>query len=174
MITQLAELLSRFHASLEICEGLTVRRSSRFYMVDQPLRKHASRNFSYAGTYLGRIEAEKFVPSFSLLRLVAEAGGNMVTVDEKTAWLFICGRDVFRRGVLRVEGSPRKGDYALIMNKRGECLGYGEILSLESGGGRVAVKNVLDLGDFLRREKQPIGGARGRSKLNSRPPGRYL
>ena len=167
MIKQLAELLSRFHASLEICEDLTVRRSSRFYMVDQALRKHASRNFSYAGTLLGRIEAGKFVPSFSLLRLVAEAGGNMVTVDEKTAWLFICGRDVFRRGVLRVEGSSRKGDYALIMNKRGECLGYGEILSLVDGGGRVAVKNVLDLGDFLRREKLTSRTTRGRNKFKS-------
>ncbi|NWF97272.1 MAG: hypothetical protein HXY34_14130, partial [Candidatus Thorarchaeota archaeon] len=42
-------------------------------------------------------------------------------------------------------------------NKYGECLGFGKILhNLEETREKVAVKNISDIGDFLRREKQQI------------------
>jgi ribosome biogenesis protein Nip4 len=42
------------------------------------------------------------------------------------------------------------------MNRHGECLGFGKILfdiDGEKDGNKVIVKNVSDIGDFLRREK---------------------
>jgi ribosome biogenesis protein Nip4 len=75
-------------------------------------------------------------------------------VDDKAAWLFICGRDIFKEGVMQVEGSREKGSYILILNKHGECLGFGKIRrNLDKVKSGVAVENVLDIGDFLRREK---------------------
>ena len=51
-------------------------------------------------------------------------------------------------------GSKRKGDATLVLNEFGECLGFGTIMDILNGSaGNVAVKNVLDVGDFLRREK---------------------
>jgi len=88
-----------------------------------------------------------------LLTIIAEGNANKVIVDEKTEWLFICGRDVFKQGIVKVIGSKQKGSYALILNQHGECLGFGKILqNLEREG--VAIKNISDIGDFLRREKQ--------------------
>jgi ribosome biogenesis protein Nip4 len=55
----------------------------------------------------------------------------------------------------KVIGSKQKGAYTLILNKHGECLGFGKILhDLDGSQERVAVENVSDIGDFLRREKQ--------------------
>jgi ribosome biogenesis protein Nip4 len=52
-------------------------------------------------------------------------------------------------------GSKRKGDVTLVMNEFGECLGFGKITGGFDGlEGKVAVKDVLDIGDFLRREKK--------------------
>ena len=77
-----------------------------------------------------------------------------MVVDAKTAWLFICGRDIFKRGIVKVEGSNKKDAYTLVLNQHGECLGFGKILyDLDGEKGRVAVKNISDIGDFLRREK---------------------
>jgi len=52
-------------------------------------------------------------------------------------------------------GSKRKGDTTLVLNEFGECLGFGKILDDVTGtGGKIAVQNVLDVGDFLRRENR--------------------
>jgi ribosome biogenesis protein Nip4 len=77
-----------------------------------------------------------------------------VVVDEKAAWLFICGRDIFAEGIKTVQGSRRKGEFTLILNSFGECLGFGRILrDLSSKDSHVAIGNVSDVGDFLRRER---------------------
>jgi ribosome biogenesis protein Nip4 len=94
------------------------------------------------------------MPGFELLRLITEKRGNKIVVDKKTEWLFICGRDIFRRGVTEVIGSGKEGDYVLVLNGHGECLGFGKVVSdLDKKMGGVVVRNILDIGDFLRREK---------------------
>jgi ribosome biogenesis protein Nip4 len=85
--------------------------------------------------------------------MLARVEADRIIVEEKTAWLFICGRDVFRKGIVAVHGSLRKGDYALVINEFGECLGFGKITCrLDDEKATVALKNILDVGDFLRRE----------------------
>ena len=52
-------------------------------------------------------------------------------------------------------GSRRKGDHTLVLNEFGECLGFGKIIgSLDEAAknSEVVVRNVSDIGDFLRRE----------------------
>jgi ribosome biogenesis protein Nip4 len=103
---------------------------------------------------MGKIKKGKFFPSFNFLMMLAKGEANKIVVDKKTAWLFICGRDVFRQGILTVRGSRKKGDHTLVLNEFGECLGFGKIIrSLkEAAETEAAVKNVSDVGDFLRRE----------------------
>ncbi|RJS77726.1 hypothetical protein CW667_02550, partial [Candidatus Bathyarchaeota archaeon] len=114
-----------------------------------------AKDFFYAGLYLGKAKKDRFFPSFNLLRMIAEAKANKVVVDKKTEWLFICGRDVFKRGIKKVVGSRNRGSYTLILNMKSECLGYGEILhDLDKPGKGVVIKNILDIGDFLRRESK--------------------
>ncbi|MEM1539608.1 MAG: hypothetical protein QXK33_04270, partial [Candidatus Bathyarchaeia archaeon] len=130
----------------------------KFFLINQQLRcliKGIGRRCSYAGIFLGKLKDGKFIPSFPLLFMIADKTKNKVFVNDKAAWLFICGRDIFKEGIIQVEGSTRKGDYSIILNRYGECLGYGLIVQnprkAEKG---VVVKNILDLGDFLRRERR--------------------
>lgn len=108
----------------------------------------------YAGIYLGQRKRRQFAPGFMLLYLMAENAEKRVYLNDKAAWLFVCGRDVFPEGVFRLEGVIRRGDHVLLFNRHGECLGYGLMMQepKEAREG-VLIKNLLDVGDFLRREK---------------------
>jgi ribosome biogenesis protein Nip4 len=132
-----------------------LNKSGRYFLVNKNLRGYIHKDFYYAGTYLGKAKKGKFFPSFNLLAILARGDANKIVVDKKAAWLFICGRDIFRRGILTVRGSRKKGDHTLVMNEFGECIGFGKIISSLDDGAKkteVAVENISDVGDFLRRE----------------------
>jgi len=141
----------RLGAKIVFNPEFTVEKNQRFYLLNPRLKKLQS-NFYYAGLYLGKVKNGVFFPSFNLLNMLLPVAANKVVIDPKAAWLFICGRDVFGSGVVKVIGSKRKGDTSLVLNEYGECLGFGWITSDLGSAERVAVKNVLDVGDFLRRE----------------------
>jgi ribosome biogenesis protein Nip4 len=91
------------------------------------------------------------------LSWLAKSGAKSVVVDQKTAWLFICGRDIFRKGILTVKGSLSKNDYTIVLNEFHDCLGFGRVVNdftAEGKGNDLTVKNVSDVGDFLRRENR--------------------
>jgi ribosome biogenesis protein Nip4 len=151
----LMDFTFKLGARISLSVDFTVEKAGRYFLLNKNLKGLIRRDFYYAGTYLGKVKNGIFFPSFNLLAMLAKGRANKIVVDKKAAWLFICGRDVFRRGVLTVHGSRRKGDYALVMNEFGECLGFGKILcSLDADVKRteVVVKNISDVGDFLRRE----------------------
>jgi ribosome biogenesis protein Nip4 len=154
MIEPVNEFANRFGTSFKPDENLLVKKENRYFLLNESLKKLISQGFFYAGTYLGKIKDRRFFPSLSLLAMLAEKEANKIIVDTKTEWLFICGRDIFKRGIMKTMGSRKKGAFVLILNQYGECLGFGKIirdLNKETSG--VAVKNVLDIGDFLRRER---------------------
>jgi ribosome biogenesis protein Nip4 len=151
----LKDFAKQFGASISLDESLVTKKEDRYFFLNQTLEKLITKDFFYAGTYLGKIKNGKFFPSFSLLKMIAENKANKTIVERKTEWLFICGRDIFERGIVEVMGSKRTGDYTLVLNEHKECLGFGKIMhSLGEGKSGVAVKNISDIGDFLRREKQ--------------------
>jgi ribosome biogenesis protein Nip4 len=137
-----------------LTDHLIVKKDGRFFLMDENLLKIVRKNFYYAGTYLGKSKNGKFFPSFNLLAMLAKFQANKIVVDSRSAWLFICGRDVFYSGIVCARGLQSKGDHTLVLNEYGECLGFGRLMGglCDAGDKKVAVKNVLDLGDFLRRE----------------------
>jgi len=142
-------------AQFSLNTDFTANKAGRYFLLNEALQKVAQKEFYYAGTYLGKVKNGKFFPSFNLLAILARSDANKIVVDKKAAWLFICGRDIFRGGILTVRGSRKKGDHTLVMNEFDECLGFGKIvngLDEEAKKTEVAVKNVLDVGDFLHRE----------------------
>jgi ribosome biogenesis protein Nip4 len=120
-----------FTLSLSLREGLKVRGG-----------------LVYAGRYLGR-DRRLFQPSALLLEALArEPGTRKVHVGRDAAWLFVCGRDLFEESVERVEGELALGGYYLVVYV-GRCVGYGRY---ETAGDRRIIRNLFDIGDFLRRE----------------------
>ena len=154
MIKSIDDFVSLFGTRISLNETLIVNKQSRYFLLNENLKRLALTDFFYAGTYLGKAKDGKFFPSFNLLGIIAQKKANKVIVDKKTEWLFICGRDIFKQGITNVTGSTKKGDYTLVLNAHGECLGFGKILrNLDGKRADLAVENILDLGDFLRREK---------------------
>ncbi len=148
------DFVSRVGAKINLDKDLIVKNQNRYFLLNKNLKRLISKDFFCAGVYLGKTKGGRFFPGFNLLAIVAEGKSNKIVVDGKTAWLFICGRDVFKQGIINVKGSKRKGDYTLIINRHGECLGFGKILcNLDREIEGVVVKNISDIGDFLRREK---------------------
>jgi ribosome biogenesis protein Nip4 len=155
-----AKVISNFAATFGIEIGLNpdliVEKTGRYYLVNAALKPLVKPEFYYAGVYLGKAKEGKFFPSFNLLSMLAKKDSSRIVVDKKAAWLFICGRDILPKGILRVFGSGKKHTNVLVLNEFGECLGFGRIvgnLTDKSKIDELAVRNVSDVGDFLRRER---------------------
>ena len=148
----LKKFLEGVGSSLAVDEGRLLRINNRRFTVGENLDDYVFRwdNLVYAGKLLGR-DRRLFHPSPALLQEVASEEGslNRVHVDRETGWLFVCGRDVFEESLLSREGGFEEGDLSLVMLD-GDCLGYGVV---EAFQGRKILKNVFDIGDFLRRER---------------------
>ena len=155
MIKAIENFVGRFNTKISLNENLLTKKRNRFFLLNKTLKKLSVKDFFYVGIYLGKMKKGRFFPSVNLLRMIAETKANKVIVDKKTEWLFICGRDIFKKGIKKVAGSKNKGDYTLILNVYNECLGYGKILhDLDRPRKGVVIKNILDIGDFLRRESK--------------------
>ncbi len=151
------DFASKLGARLELDESLVAKHQDRYYLLNEQMKKLRLTGFFHAGVYLGKSKGQRFFPSFQLLSMVAEkAESRRVLVDGKAEWLFACGRDVFRRGVVKAAGSAKQGTCVLVLNVRDECLGFGRVVRNPAEGGEadeVVVKNIADVGDFLRRER---------------------
>ncbi|HSV50280.1 MAG TPA: hypothetical protein VLH35_08175 [Candidatus Acidoferrales bacterium] len=155
-----AKVITNFAATFNIDIGLNpdliTEKTGRYYLVNAALKPLVTPEFYYAGVYLGKAKQGKFFPSFNLLSMLAKKDASRIVVDRKTAWLFICGRDILTKGILKVYGSGKKHTNVLVLNEFGECLGFGRIvgnLTDKSRLDELAVNNVSDVGDFLRRER---------------------
>jgi ribosome biogenesis protein Nip4 len=150
----LSDFASRLGADVALNPEFILEKMQRYYLLNPSLRKFVRSDSFYTGLYLGKTKNGMFFPSFNYLNMLLPVAANKVVLERKAAWLFICGRDVFIEGIVKSMGSHRKGDYTLVLNEFGECLGFGAFVeSLESLKGKIAIRNVLDVGDFLRREK---------------------
>jgi len=153
MIRPINNFAARFGITISLNENLIVNKRGQYFLLSESI-KLPSIDFLYAGIYLGRSKEGDFLPSFSLLDIIAKKEANRIIVDRKTEWLFICGRDVFKRGIRRIFGSKEEDAYVLVLNSHGECLGFGRIIEdLNKRTEDPAVENMLDIGDFLRRER---------------------
>jgi ribosome biogenesis protein Nip4 len=147
---------AQFGLQVAFNPDLVIEKNGRFYLINECLLPLVRHDFFYIGVFLGKAKEGKFFPSFNLLSILAKEGGNRVVLDRKSAWLFICGRDVLAKSILRIHGSGKKNSNTLVLNEFGECLGFGRIVGKLSGDGKsdeIAVRNVSDVGDFLRRER---------------------
>lgn len=141
-------LIQKFTDKKIIDLGKVIRIGRDFYLVDDNLRnlcRRIKKQAEYLGAYLGKKEK----PGLFLLGLLAKHSKKKVWLNKKGAWLFICGRDIFAKSVVKAENAE---DFVLVMNEHDECLGYGQVIDLSSR--KVAVKRLYDIGDFLRRERK--------------------
>ena len=164
---KISNFLNKFNATMSLDEDLVAKKDDKYFLLNSKLKSLIRKDFIYAGIYLGRNENDTFSPSFNLLAMMTGLDTNSIIVDSKSEWLFICGRDVFKRGITQVSGPEKKGDYTLIINQHGDCLGFGRLVRdlSDKDEGKVAVKNIKDIGDFLRREREQTSSTKIHARI---------
>lgn len=131
------------------------RIGDRYYQIRQELleyRKKITENPFSIGIFLGE-DKKDFKPSLELLDMLAKKSDKKIQVNDKSEWLFLCGRDVFEQGFLNTENLNKfkEGSLLLVQNKNDENLGLGKIGIRND---KLFIKNIIDRGSFLRRERQ--------------------
>ncbi len=110
-----------------------------FYLIpkiQQELIKSIHEEPFSAGLLLG-VQDKLFRPTPALLeRIDTDA---VINLDHKSAWLFVCGRDVFEESIQNAMRKP----VAIVKNHKGEVLG----LAKKTGN---TYKNIFDIGKILR------------------------
>ncbi len=81
--------------------------------------------------------------------LARETRRQTITVTEKSARLFIYGRDVLAESILNFDPRLNENDHCIVLNPRHEALGIGLVVGRFKGRGR-AVAALHDLGSYLR------------------------
>jgi ribosome biogenesis protein Nip4 len=101
-----------------------------------------------AGLPLGQIKNNKFMPSIALLDILNNYTDKKVFVNKKGETVFLYGKDVFAENFDKCDTGE---GFCLVLNEKNEVLGYGELIKKEKNK---LLLNLLDRGDFLRRERQ--------------------
>ena len=145
----LRRLLRELNSGYSPDESRIIRINDQYFALDAELcEPPARKDLVYAGLYLGR-DRRVFEPSAILLEMLSkEKETRKVNVDRETAWLFVCGRDIFQENILQVEGGLSPGSYCLVIFD-GWCLGYGRYETVWSSR---MIRNYFNIGDFLHRE----------------------
>jgi ribosome biogenesis protein Nip4 len=146
----LRRLLSELDSAYSPGEADVLRINDKYFTLGPSLRDwlKVREGLVYAGRYLGR-DRRIFQPSSLLLEALAgEPGTRKVHVGRAAAWLFACGRDLFEESVEEAEPELVLGAHYLVISE-GRCVGYGRY---ETARDRRVIRNLFDLGNFLRRE----------------------
>jgi len=129
---------------------------SKYYLISNPINSiliKTKKPFT-VGTYLGKARGKQFFPSVNLLNMIRAEARNKIWVDDKAAWLFVCGRDLFSEGIKTSTSCVYKGIITLVLNKNDEVLGFGKAVKKITDKDVVVIQNIFDIGDFLRRERK--------------------
>ena len=132
-----------------------IKLNKKYYQLSEELHSFINevpRETFHVGVYLGEEKSKQFYPSLALLEILAQLSTKKVYVNSKSEWMFLCKRDIFGEGITKSEFS-RKGKLVLVQNEKDENLGYGKIVENLDKKNKVVIKNLLDRGNFLRREK---------------------
>lgn len=100
------------------------------------------------GTFVGTIKAEggKFYPNVEFFYFV-KIEKNYAVLKPRSAFMFTTGKGVFKEGVkeYRWKGSKK----LVVLDENGTILGLGLIQK----DGKPFIKNITDVGEFLRRHR---------------------
>lgn len=96
--------------------------------------------------------------NIAALDILSSYSANKISVSDKGAELFLYGRDIFKSSILEANDSLRKDDYAVIVDFNGQPVGIGQLLYsfndiINLRANEVVVKNILDIGLYLRSER---------------------
>ncbi len=115
-------------------------------------------NYVCVGIKIGEVGSRRFRFTLEGAYYLARKERKRVYVDEKGEMLFLYGRDIFARSVVKVTSDVEENDVVFVCNSKGDVLGLGKSRFPASrfkdvDEDRVVVENLIDRGEYLRKEK---------------------
>lgn len=149
------KMISNFIKKLSNAKIEYIKLGNKYYLADEKLLQ-IDKSIGYEalaiGLFLGEEKEGIFYPSLALLELIAKDSSNKVIVNMIGEIDFIYGKDLKARHIKEVIGEFKVGYLKLVQNENDENIGLGKITKNLNEEG-VVLKNKIDRGDFLRREK---------------------
>jgi ribosome biogenesis protein Nip4 len=139
----------RFKESVLDELGEIVKKSKYFFSCKKELKDlmlSSSKNFFSLGFPLGEVKKD-FIPTPEFIDYLSKKSNKKVVVNKKTEWLFLCGKDVFKMGVIKNHSEKNRG-FVFVQNEFGENLGLGKFMRT----GNIFIKNIIDKGAYIRKE----------------------
>jgi len=115
-------------------------------------------NYVHAGLKIGEVGSRRFRFSLEGSFYLIKKNKKKVFVNEKGEMLFLYGRDIFAESVVDVTKDVKENDIVFVCNTKGDVLGIGKARfdakrMKEVEKDRVVVENLIDRGEYLRKEK---------------------
>ncbi len=115
-------------------------------------------NYVHAGLKVGEVGSRRFRFSLEGSFYLVRRDRKKVFVNERGEMLFLYGRDIFAESVVKVTEDVRENDVVFVCNTKGDILGIGRARfdarrMREVAKDRVVVENLVDRGEYLRKEK---------------------
>lgn len=145
-MNELEEFITLFN-DVNISTNLIEKKAKEFYLISKETNDFISKfpeTPNSAGTLLGTIKKTGFQPTPKLLEMINAQTKNKIVLNDKSSWLFICGRDIFLEGI--EENLNPNAKTVIVLNDKKEIIG-------------VAIKkykqydNIYDIGIFLRTKR---------------------
>lgn len=166
---QMQEFIEKFTKENIFLDENLVKQGREFYLRNKntsTIIDKIDEQVLHAGLFLGETKSNQFTCSMHLLELIAQHTNKKIIVEDKAEWLFACGRDVFSSQVEN-DREFKEGTFVIVINKNKEVLGLAKKVKLQIKNkdrsrnsknsqrdtGNTIYKNILDIGDYLRREQ---------------------
>ena len=129
--------------------------NNKYYLATEKLlklNKQFSKKPELIGLYLGENKDGKFNPSLPLLLMISKETNEKVIIKDIGENDFLYGKNLRPRHIIKIEGTIKEGFLKIVVNERNECLGLAKLKKL--AGDEASFRNILDLGNYLRRERK--------------------
>ncbi|MHA1628605.1 MAG: NIP7 pre-PUA domain-containing protein [Candidatus Heimdallarchaeota archaeon] len=154
------ELLSfKKENSFLIAEGkwcelvITTKKVGRFFKENAQISPYS------IGITFGEIKNRKILLSLGGAEELCTISRKKLKINETAEQLFLYQRDILSKSIIEYPTHVNKGQKILVTNPQGDCLGVGQLLlsreevAKVENAERIAVKNLKDLGWYLRKGK---------------------
>ncbi|MGM5480040.1 MAG: hypothetical protein ACQESC_01110 [Nanobdellota archaeon] len=136
-----------FKQDIEIHKGIAVEIPPHITTLIQQI----SETPLHKGKIIGRFKHNTFIPSTTLLERIQQHTTKYIKVDENTAWLFTCARDIFPENIIErgYEANNYTTKKVLVIDNNKRVIGIAKRQKRTAG---TIYKNIIDIGKALRDE----------------------
>ncbi len=104
---------------------------------------------------------DKLLFHVAAIPILAEFTGNKVKITDKAIELFLYGRNIFKKSIIKFDKPVAEHSYTIILDDKNRAYGIGELLYSSNKvdtlpENTVVIKNIIDVGFYLRSENNFI------------------